>query len=225
MKKIASYLRWGSGVLTLGGALMIGGYGLAQASSAWNSEGYGESEYSRGGEDDHEREHEYEYKYEKDERDASWLGQTQGQGRLEPDPLYVEECASCHLAYPAQLLPAASWQAIMGGLDDHFGDNAELLPDRQAEIEAYLAANAADVNPGRKSHKFLRHLDRQEAPLRITETPYFRDEHDEVPRRLVADNPEVRSFSQCQACHGQGAERGFFDEDEVVIPGHGRWDD
>ena len=62
------------------------------------------------------------------------------------------------------------------------------------------------------------------APLRITELPYFVHEHDEIPARLIADNDKVESLSQCNACH-RGAERGQFDEDDVVIPGFGRWDD
>jgi len=59
---------------------------------------------------------------------------------------------------------------------------------------------------------------------RISETRYFRHEHHEIPERLVAGNPEVRSFSQCDACH-RGAHDGVYNDDEVVIPGVGRWDD
>ena len=29
------------------------------------------------------------------------------------NPVYVEECGSCHMAYPPGLLPALSWQKIM----------------------------------------------------------------------------------------------------------------
>ena len=43
-------------------------------------------------------------------------------------PIYQEECASCHMAYPPGLLPARSWEKIMAGLESHFGDNAELEP-------------------------------------------------------------------------------------------------
>ncbi|HNC67657.1 MAG TPA: cytochrome C, partial [Thauera aminoaromatica] len=30
------------------------------------------------------------------------------------DPLTVQECASCHIAFPASMLPAASWTRMMG---------------------------------------------------------------------------------------------------------------
>ena len=35
--------------------------------------------------------------------------------------LYTQECGSCHMAYPAGLLKAASWQQIMRGLKTHYG--------------------------------------------------------------------------------------------------------
>jgi hypothetical protein len=135
---------------------------------------------------------------------------------------YAEECGSCHFAYPPGLLPASSWQRIMDGLGDHFGDNAELMPGTAAPIAAYLQANAADrVLQGRPG--FARTLAEQ-APLRITETPYFRAEHHELPRRLVEDNPGVGSLARCPACH-ETAARGRFDDDAVQIPGLGRWED
>jgi mono/diheme cytochrome c family protein len=34
-------------------------------------------------------------------------------------PLYKQECAACHMAYPPGLLPARSWTRIMSGLDKH----------------------------------------------------------------------------------------------------------
>jgi len=40
----------------------------------------------------------------------------------------------------------------------------------------------------------------------------------------VKDNPEVGSFSRCDACH-TGAAKGSYDEHGVRIPGFGRWED
>ncbi|MDY6891043.1 MAG: diheme cytochrome c [Pseudomonadota bacterium] len=225
MKNWLNGLRWGTGVITLGGALMLGGFGLvgaANGSGGWGERG--ESEY--GGREYGEREYgEREY----GERESGEEGERFGfRGRnagRTPDPLYVEECSACHMAYPAHLLPARSWQAIMNGLEDHFGENAALLPETTDEITAYLVANAADVNPGPRSDRFLRGIAPDAAPLRITETRYFKRKHDEIPKKKVEGNPEVRSFSQCQACHGKEAVRGIFDEDSVDIPGYGRYED
>lgn len=138
---------------------------------------------------------------------------------------YQSECGSCHMAYPAALLPADSWHALMGNLADHFGENAELMPETAGKIEAYLTANAADKRRTWASARMLRNLDGdKQTVLRITELPYFKAKHHEVPARMVQDNPKVRSFSNCNACH-QKAEQGVFDEDTVSIPGYGRVDD
>ena len=39
---------------------------------------------------------------------------------------YTQECAACHTAYPPGLLPAASWNRVMTGLDKHYGTDASL---------------------------------------------------------------------------------------------------
>lgn len=135
------------------------------------------------------------------------------------NPLYLEECGSCHMAYPAQLLPSESWQKLMQGLEDHFGENAELDSVTSREIENYLTLASASYS----YKKMLRNLGSQR-PLRITELPYFIHEHEEIPSKLIQGNDKVSSLSQCNACH-QKAERGQFDEDDVYIPGVGRWDD
>ncbi len=138
------------------------------------------------------------------------------------NPLYREECGSCHMAYPPGLLPPQSWEKTMASLDDHFGENAELPEKERVEILNYLLDNAAGRSDYRLGNKMIRKL--RGTPLRITELPYFRHEHRELPRRMVQDNPKVRSFSQCDACH-RDAEKGRFDEHSVNIPGFGRYDD
>lgn len=139
------------------------------------------------------------------------------------DARYQEECGSCHLAYPPHMLPSASWKAIMNGLDDHFGDNAELAADVNRRITAFLDRNASDRGDRMTNARLLQGVV-GDPPLRITELRYFKKEHHEIPRRMIEDNPEVQSLSRCDACH-QDAARGRFDEDEIVIPGVGPWDD
>ena len=120
------------------------------------------------------------------------------------DPVWQEECASCHIAYPPRLLPASSWQRLMQGLGDHFGSDASLEPQRAAAIEAFLVANAGKPKSGATA-----------VPLRITETTWFRREHDEVAASKWR-SPAVGSPANCAACHTQ-AEKGRFDEDEIRI--------
>ncbi len=140
------------------------------------------------------------------------------------DPLYREECGSCHMVYPAGLLPARSWRAVMARLDSHFGDNAEMEEAVQMKITEYLVANSADKSPYRRSKKIMRRLSKTETPLSISRMRYFRHEHDEIPARMVTGNDKVAGISNCVACHVQ-AEEGSFRENEINIPGHGHWDD
>ncbi len=139
-------------------------------------------------------------------------------------PLYKEECGSCHMAYPPGLLPASSWTKVMSGLEDHFGDNAEIDDETYQSISRFLLANSADQSDYRRSRKFSQSINSNAMLIRISDIPYFKHEHDEIPQRMVSANPEVKSFSQCDACHAN-AEQGLFSEHEVRIPGYGRWDD
>ena len=124
---------------------------------------------------------------------------------------WQQECASCHVAYPPSLLPKASWRRMMSGLDKHFGENASLDPATQADILKFLEANAAN-----SGSKVLRRMAANEAPLRITETRWFKHEHDEVPRATWA-RKSVGSAANCAACHRQ-AEQGNYNEDAIRIP-------
>lgn len=139
------------------------------------------------------------------------------------NPLYREECGSCHMAYPPGLLPTASWQKVMKNLDNHFGDNAELDTKTRQSILVFLTNNSADKTSDRRFRQFTENND-SKVPLRITQTPYFKDEHADIPPRLVTGNEAVRSFSHCNACHRK-AEQGSFRERDINIPGYGRWDD
>lgn len=132
--------------------------------------------------------------------------------------LYQDECSACHLAYPPKLLPAGSWKIIMTQLDNHYGENAEISQNLNDQISQYLNQKAGTVGRG-----FLKRVQDSD-PLRITQLPFFLRKHNEIPDRLVAGNPKVGSFSNCNVCH-KGAAKGDFDEDTVNIPGYGRWDD
>ncbi len=138
--------------------------------------------------------------------------------------LYKTECGDCHMAYPPFMLPATSWQGMMGSLEDHFGDNAELDTVTADQITAYLARNAANQARGEYGERSWRATRDRNPPLRITRTDYFRGQHHEIPAKMVTGNSNVVSFSRCETCHG-GAEQGYFDEHRVRIPGYGRWDD
>src|SRR5512147_1051537 len=74
---------------------------------------------------------------------------------------WQQECASCHIAYAPSFLPKASWRKIMGGLDQHFGENASLDPATQADILKFLEANAADAGGSRMGRRVMQGIDTQ----------------------------------------------------------------
>lgn len=122
--------------------------------------------------------------------------------RVPANPRYQAECAACHTAYPPALLPPASWQRIMKGLDRHYGTDASLDPDSVQALSAWLVANA-----GRGA---------EPAEDRITRSRWFVREHREISD-AVWKRASVRSPAQCAACHTQ-ASRGVFSEHDVRIP-------
>lgn len=151
-------------------------------------------------------------------------GERRGHGKRAAVPaLYTQECGSCHLAYPAYLLPATAWRSIMDNLDRHFGDNAELTPEQQQPLRDYLEQQAAD-NGDYQHRRYSPATGTGDAVLRITRQPFFLREHREIPATLVTNSSDIGSFSQCERCHRQ-AEQGNFDEEQIHIPGYGRWDD
>lgn len=121
-----------------------------------------------------------------------------------------EECGSCHVPYPAKLLPAASWQKLMGDLGNHFGTDATLGDAATTKlITDFLVANAG-------SAQRISSTKGAAVPLRITETRWFVREHDEV-RADVWKRPSIKSAANCGACH-QGAADGNFGEHSIRIP-------
>ncbi|MBL8399104.1 MAG: diheme cytochrome c [Candidatus Accumulibacter sp.] len=126
------------------------------------------------------------------------------------DALVKEECGSCHLAFPPSMLPSTSWQRLMGGLKNHFGDDVSLDPASVSRITAYLTAHAGDTGGARYAEKLLRGVSTVDPPLRITELPRWLKEHRKVKNREWQQQ-EVRSKANCPACH-RDAERGYFDE-------------
>ena len=176
------------------------------------SEGRGEREHERG----EHREHLEHDRHSQKGGGSGFLG----------DPAYAryqQECGDCHMAYPPVMLPPASWRGVMNSLADHFGDNAELDAATATEIGVFLERYSAGNGRGEYSARMNR-ATQGRTPLRITETDYFIGQHHEIPRNMVADNPDIQRFSRCEACHGRAAD-GLFDEHAVRIPGYGRWDD
>ena len=132
---------------------------------------------------------------------------------------YEQACGSCHMLYAPSTLPARSWKKLMNGLNDHFGDNAEVDEKTRAEVSAYLQRNAADKVENVYAQPMLDLLDPAETPMRISETRYFTLLHDIVKPEMITGNPDVKSVARCEACHYEALE-GRFNRFAVRIPNY-----
>jgi len=128
---------------------------------------------------------------------------------------YIEECGACHFAYQPELLPAESWDKILAGFEDHFGETIELDPDSKRVVAQYLKTNAAEHSSAKRAVKIMRCLGNR-TPLRITQIPYIQKKHHEI-HPDVFERESIGSLSNCSACHPT-AEKGIYEDDDVVIP-------
>lgn len=135
---------------------------------------------------------------------------------LPDQPGWRTECGSCHVAYHPSLLPARSWNKLMAGQERHFGDSLGLDPATTRDILVFLQSHAAETGLTEAAYKINHSIDPRETPLRITETPYWRNKH-----RDIADaawrNPKVGSKANCAACHAD-AEQGAFADGAIKPP-------
>lgn len=108
------------------------------------------------------------------------------------------ECASCHLAYPPELLPARSWLRMLSEQDRHFGEDLGLADDT---LEALRGAAAGAEAGSRWAGLALRaSVPAGQAPQRITETAFWQERHHRVePERFKSE--AVTGRHDCEACH------------------------
>jgi hypothetical protein len=143
-------------------------------------------------------------------------------GRLPPKGIpapvvaaaYARECGACHAAYHPSLLPAASWQAVLDKLDDHFGEDASLPAPALAEISGWLATNAAEAWDTEIGVRFRTVA--ADEPQRITATPAWLSKHTRLPDAWFA-RKSVGSKGNCGACHRDAA-TGRFADSNISVP-------
>jgi hypothetical protein len=134
------------------------------------------------------------------------------------DPTYAKECSSCHLAYPPSLAGAATWQAVMAGLADHFGENASLDTGTTVQLENWMLANSAEHWDTRAANAF-RSANPAE-PQRITATASWVRLHQDVAESVFKSS-KVGAKGSCAACHRDAA-IARFDPQQISIPREAR---
>lgn len=128
---------------------------------------------------------------------------------------YKETCGGCHFAYQPELLPFLSWESIVNRPDDHFGESLELDEQTKKSVLGYLQENAADHSTSKWAQKIMRSC-RDQVPERITEIPYIREKHHDIPAATIK-REAIGTLSNCTACHAR-AEEGIYEDDFVVVP-------
>ncbi|MCF8200126.1 MAG: diheme cytochrome c [Sulfuritalea sp.] len=130
--------------------------------------------------------------------------------RVPGNTIVNEECGSCHMVFPPQMLHADSWRAMMSDLPNHFGSDASLDEQRRIAITDFLVAHSG----GRKTGVTR---DAKGKPLlRISETTRFIKKHREISP-AVWKRASIKSAANCSACHTRAA-AGDYDDDSIRIP-------
>jgi hypothetical protein len=103
--------------------------------------------------------------------------------------VYLENCASCHVPIPAEVLPTETWQQILENPQKHYGES---LP-RMIGLNTRLIWNYLKT--------FSRPLLPEEPkPEYVTNSRYFKALHPQV------DLPQPVTHQSCILCH-PGAQR------------------
>ena len=119
---------------------------------------------------------------------------------------YTQECAACQTAYPPGLLPAASWNRVMTGLDKHYGTDASLDAATLRQVNQWLQAHAGTY----------KRVDEEPPQDRITRSAWFERKHRKI-ETATWKLASVKSAANCAACH-TGADQGQFDEHDLRMP-------
>jgi len=127
---------------------------------------------------------------------------------------FQTECGDCHEVYHPSLLPRASWTGMMASLDDHFGEDASLMPETAVSITAFLSAHAAEAWDTEASNRFR--IVSPDAPYQISASPYWVRKHDEITDETFKQKG-VGGKSHCKSCHRDAA-TGRFDDQKIKIP-------
>lgn len=136
----------------------------------------------------------------------------------EENVAFFEKCGKCHKHYPPFMLPKDSWQGLMEGLENHFGEKItenNITKVEQESIKNYLLSHSAEYSTQKLAVKTLHSLG-QMRPLSITKSSYWRESHEDI-KQEVFKNEKVKDQSNCFACH-KNFEYGIFESHLIDIP-------
>ena len=129
--------------------------------------------------------------------------------------MYQEECGGCHFAFSGNLLPKRSWDKMLAGLEDHFGEDATLEEEDLALVAQHLGAGA-EGSAGEVAYYLSRPIGSDESPLEISKLPYWEEMHHEI-EDAVYKQENIEGKLNCGACH-QHALYGSFENAHIRVP-------
>ena len=102
--------------------------------------------------------------------------------------LYLENCASCHIPIPAEVLPTERWQDILNNTQNHYGTALPTSVKVTARLMwTYLRNYSRPANPG------------ETLPQYVTSSRYLKALHPQV------ELPKPTSHQSCTSCHPSAA--------------------
>ena len=116
---------------------------------------------------------------------------------LASDPAWERECGSCHLAYSPSLLPARSWTAMFAAQHEHFGEDLALDDEVVATLSKFATRDSAEQHLTAVAWQIDSRTPAATAPLRITETPYWKHRHEDLSQ---VDWQKTKKID-CGGCH------------------------
>ncbi len=112
-----------------------------------------------------------------------WLAQADKNAELGRE-LYIENCGSCHIPIPAEVLPTNTWQKILEQPRDHYGESLPNMANITARlIWSYLRSYSRPTLEGEITPEF------------VTNSRYFTALHP------LVELPRPVSYQSCQLCH------------------------
>jgi cytochrome b len=135
---------------------------------------------------------------------------------LASNEAWLIACKDCHLDYHPSLLPARSWQRLFKEQAEHFGDDLALDEDTVKELLTFSDRYAAETRVTKTAWEMSRTIPINEAPLRITETKYWKKRHREISE-VIWQQTNISSRANCPACH-LDAKQGTFRAGAMHIP-------
>jgi hypothetical protein len=106
---------------------------------------------------------------------------------------YINNCSSCHIPIPAEVLPTETWRRIISNPHNHYGTKInQLLSSDQILIWNYLGTFSRPLLPGENQPQFM------------IQSRYFQALHPKV------ELPEFVTHKTCVECHVNASKLDYF---------------